>query len=285
MSVAAQPDHACVRSALEQAAARLGDSESAVLDAQLLLAHVLGKTRTWLYTWPDAALAEADLQRVDALVAARAAGSPIAYLLGSRDFWSLTLQVNTAVLIPRPETELLVQTALELGPSGPALVADLGTGSGAIALALASERPQWQLHATEFSAAALAVAEQNRQTLGFANVCMLAGSWCEPLPASGYDLIVSNPPYIAEDDLHLQQGDLRFEPRSALVAGAAGLQDIVDITAQALTRLKPAGRLLLEHGWQQGPAVRSVLQEVGYVQVQTILDAGGRERVTLGCKP
>lgn len=285
MSAAAQPRQECVRSALEQAAARLGDSDSAALDARLLLAHVLGKTRTWLYAWPDAVLAEADLQRFYTLVAARAAGSPIAYLLGTREFWSLTLQVNSAVLIPRPETELLVQIALELGPQGPARVADLGTGSGAIALALARERPQWQLHATEFSAAALAVAEQNRQALGFANVSMLAGSWCEPLPASGYDLIVSNPPYIAEDDLHLQQGDVRFEPRSALVAGAAGLQDIVAISAQALPRLKPAGCLLLEHGWQQGTAVRALLQEAGFVQVRTQLDMGGRERVTLGYKP
>jgi release factor glutamine methyltransferase len=285
MSAASSTDHACVRRALEQAAAKLGDSDSAALDVQLLLAHVLGKTRTWLYAWPEAAVAEADLQRFDALVAARAAGTPIAYLVGTREFWSLALQVSTAVLIPRPETELLVQTALELGPPGPALVADLGTGSGAVALALASERPQWELHATEFSAAALAVAEQNRQALGFSNVRVLAGSWCEPLLYPSYDLIVSNPPYIAEDDPHLQQGDLRFEPHSALVAGAEGLQDIVDIAAQALLRLKAAGCLLLEHGWQQGPAVRALLQETGFVQVQTRLDTAGRERVTTGCKP
>lgn len=285
MSAAAEPGHVCIGSVLEQAAARLCDSDSAALDAQLLLAHVLGKTRTWLYAWPERMVDAQDLQRFEALVAARAAGTPIAYLLGTRDFWSLTLQVNNAVLIPRPETEILVQAALELGPPGPAQVADLGTGSGAIALALASERPQWSVHATESSARALTVAEQNRVALGLANVHMLGGSWCNPLPPGEFDLILSNPPYIAEDDAHLQQGDVRFEPRSALVAGAVGLQDIADVAAQALPRLKRAGWLLLEHGWQQGAAVRSVLQKTGYVEVQTRLDSGGRERMTMGCKP
>lgn len=282
---AAAISQACIRRVLEQAAARLGDSDSAQLDARLLLSHVLGKSRTWLYAWPEAEVGDSALQRFHALLEARAAGTPMAYLLGTREFWSLALQVSPAVLIPRPETELLVQTALELGPAGPALVADLGTGSGAIALALASERPQWQLHATELSRDALAIAEHNRQSLGLANVCMLAGSWCEPLPAGDYDLILSNPPYIADGDEHLQRGDVRFEPRSALVAGDAGLQDIRALAAQALSRLKPAGWLLVEHGWQQGAAVRAILQDAGYTQARTCKDLGGNERMTMGCKP
>lgn len=286
MRAAAQP-RSCVRATLEQAAACLADSDSdsAALDAQLLLAHVLGKNRTWLYAWPEAAVTTPDLQRFDALLAARAAGTPVAYLLGSREFWSLNLQVSPAVLIPRPETELLVQTALELGPAGPALVADLGTGSGAIALALASERLQWQLHATDASADALAVAQCNLAALGLANVKILHGNWCDPLPVHNYDLILSNPPYIAEDDKHLQQGDLRFEPRAALVAEAAGLQDILDLAPPALLRLKQGGWLLLEHGWQQGAAVRSTLQLAGFQQVETRCDPAGRERMTIGCKP
>jgi release factor glutamine methyltransferase len=285
MSAAAISLQTSVRQVLDQASVRLRASDSAALDAQLLLAHALGKSRTWLYAWPEAAVDAAALQGFHGLLEARAAGTPVAYLLGKQEFWSLTLQVSPAVLIPRPDTELLVQTALELGPAGPALVADLGTGSGAIALALASERPQWQLHATDLSDAALAVAGRNREALGLANVRMLSGSWCEPLQAGDYDLILSNPPYIAADDVHLAQGDLRFEPRSALVAHNEGLADIVILAAQALPRLKRAGWLLIEHGWQQGPAVRALLQQDGYVQVQTRLDAGGRERMTMGCKP
>lgn len=274
-----------VRRVLEHAAAALAGSDSAVLDAQLLLAHALGQSRTWLYAWPDAPVDAAALQRFHALLAARATGTPVAYLLGRREFWSLVLKVSPAVLIPRPETELLVETALALLPSGAALVADLGTGSGAIALALASERPQWQVHATELSLEAMAIAEDNRQSLGLDNVLMLPGSWCEPLPRTGYDLVLSNPPYIDAGDAHLREGDLRFEPRSALVAGEAGLQDLRVLATQAIARLKSAGWLLVEHGWQQGAAVRALLQAAGYVEVRTRRDAGGRERMTMGRKP
>lgn len=274
-----------VRRLLELAEALLGNSDSAALDAQLLLAHALGRNRTWLYARPEAMVDAAALQRFDTLVTARAAGTPVAYLLGTREFWSLPLQVSPAVLIPRPETELLVQTALELGPQGPAQIADLGTGSGAIALALASERPHWHVYATELSAAALAVAEGNRQTLELANVSLLQGTWCEPLPVIALDLIVSNPPYLAEDDEHLGRGDVRFEPRSALVAADSGMQDFRNIAMQAPSRLRRGGWLLLEHGWQQGAAVRSLLQGTGFVQVATRRDAAGRERMTMGRKP
>lgn len=281
-AVAASP--CTVRALLEHGTARLASSDSATLDAQLLLAAALGKTRTWLYAWPDAVLQPEVVQQFDTLLEARAAGTPVAYLLGTREFWSLPLRVSPAVLIPRPETELLVETALALGPRGAARVADLGTGSGAIALALASERPLWTVHATDTSDAALAVAEGNRQALALGNVRFLAGSWCEPLPAAAYDLILSNPPYIAADDEHLQQGDVRFEPRQALVAGEDGLQDIRDLATQALPRLAAGGWLLVEHGWQQGSAVRALLQQAGYREVATQRDAGGRDRMTMGCR-
>lgn len=285
MSAVAALADTTVQALLEQAGRVLQESDSAQLDARLLLAEVLGKSRTWLYAWPEASVDAAAVERFQCLLAARAAGTPIAYLLGRREFWSLDLEVNPAVLIPRPDTELLVETALALGPAGPAQVADLGTGSGAIALALASERPAWHLYATDQSAAALQVAERNRQRLGFVNVELLQGSWCQPLPAVDFDLIVSNPPYLAQDDAHLDQGDLRFEPRTALVAADAGLHDLGCIARQTLSRLKPGGWLLLEHGWAQGAAVRALLAEAGYRQLATHCDAAGHERVSVGARP
>jgi release factor glutamine methyltransferase len=276
---------ATVRSTLAAAVARLGAAETGMLDAQLLLAHALGRTRTWLYAWPDAVLEPAALEHFETLLQARVAGQPVAYLTGTREFWSLELQVDPGVLIPRPETELLVQSALELTLPARAVVADLGTGSGAIALALATERPAWQIHAVDSSAAALEVAGRNVAALGLHNVSLLQGSWCALLPAAAYDLIISNPPYIAADDPHLQQGDLRFEPQSALVATGNGLDDISCIAGQARDRLVAGGWLLLEHGWKQGEAVRALLQQAGYVQVQTRHDLGQQERVTMGRKP
>lgn len=286
MNAGAPAAGSSVRALLAQSVACLRGSDSAALDAQLLLAQAMGKSRTWLYAWPDADVDSATMQRFAALLAARAAGTPVAYLLGQREFWSLPLEVGPAVLIPRPETELLVETALELGPAGPARVADLGTGSGAIALALAHERALWQLYATDRSAEALAVARCNRDRLGLERqVQCLAGSWCEPLPPQPFDLIVSNPPYLAADDPHLLQGDLRFEPRSALVAAGDGLQDIRDLATQALPRLKSGAWLLVEHGQEQGRAVRALFAAAGYGRIETRPDAAGRERLTLGCKP
>jgi release factor glutamine methyltransferase len=214
----------------------------------------------------------------------RAHGQPIAYLVGTREFWKLELQVSPAVLIPRPETELLVELALQMLPAQKANVADLGTGSGAIALALASERTNWDVVATELHAPALAVAQGNARRLKLANLILLEGCWCEPLHDATYSLIVSNPPYIDSDDPHMQQGDLRFEPRTSLVAANHGLADIEIIAQQASVKLIPGGYLLLEHGLQQGAAVRNILEQLGYTGVKTCQDYGGRDRVTLGRK-
>ena len=271
---------------LQQALARATDnlhaSPSALLDAQVLLAEVLQVNRSWLYAWPEQQLDAAQQQQFDALCARRALGEPVAYLLGRRDFWSLTVKTTPAVLIPRPETETLVELALQLGSLESGAIADLGTGSGAIALALATERPQWQVHATELSAAALAVAQTNFQESVLPNLQLLAGSWCAPLPKIKFSMIVSNPPYIDAADAHLEQGDVRFEPRCALVAAGNGLADLQEIAQQARTCLQAQGWLLLEHGWQQGEQTRFILTALGYTGVTTHQDQGGRERVTAG---
>jgi release factor glutamine methyltransferase len=273
-----------VGTALRTAAAALDGSESAALDAQLLLASVLGKPRSWLYTWPEQPLAASTARDFEGLVRRRAAGEPVAYLVGTREFWSLPLRVSPAVLIPRPETETLVRAVLERLPSGRQRVADLGTGSGAIALALARERPQWELHATDRSQQALQQAQDNVRALGLA-VRLHLGDWLEALPACRFDALVSNPPYLAGSDPHLQQGDLRFEPRSALVAADDGHSDLNRLAAAAPAHLEEGGWLLLEHGWQQGSAVRALLSAHGFVAIDTRCDEGGRERVTLGQWP
>jgi release factor glutamine methyltransferase len=273
-----------VAATLAHATNLLCESDSAALDAQILLAHVLGNTRTWLYTWPDYALDATEQLKFHDLCLLRAQGHPIAYLVGKREFWNLELQVNPAVLIPRPETELLVELTLQLLSADKANVADLGTGSGAIALALANERSGWNVVATELHPQALAVAQANAQQLQLANLTLLAGNWCEPLHDDAYDLIASNPPYIDSDDPHVQQGDLRFEPRTALIAANHGLADIAIIAQQAMAKLVRGGYLLLEHGWQQGAAVRKILELLGYNDIQTCQDYGGKDRVTLGRK-
>lgn len=271
-----------VRQALVEAAAQLQASDSALLDAQVLLSHVLHKPRSWLYAWPEQQLSEANLQEFRALYARRVSGEPVAYLIGKRAFWTFELQVSPAVLIPRPETETLVETALELGIDLRGRVADLGTGSGAIALALAMARPDWEIYATELSAAAYAVAAANFQASPCRNLHLLAGSWCEPLPGRDFAMIVSNPPYIDAADPHLEQGDVRFEPSTALVAAEQGLADLRQIASTARGYLRPGGWLLLEHGWQQGSAVRQLLDELGYTGIRTDRDPGDRERVTSG---
>lgn len=275
---------ATIRDALQQAADRFTTSDSAALDAQLLLAHVLGKERSYLYTWPDRKLTREQQRSFDALCARRAKGEPVAYLLGRRGFWKAELEVNPAVLIPRPETELLVELALQLGAELEGKVADLGTGSGAIAIALAGERPDWQVYATELSAEAQSVAATNFRNAGLPNLSLLAGSWCSPLPAHDFVLIASNPPYIDEHDPHLGQGDVRFEPRSALVAADNGMADLCRIAEQSRDYLVEDGWLLLEHGWQQGSAVRRLLEGLGYTAVATHFDHSNRERVTVGRK-
>ena len=252
-------------------------------DAALLLAHALGKSRSWLFAHADDALGEAEAARFDVLLARRAAGEPVAYLTGWRGFWTLELAVTPATLVPRPETELLVDLALARLPvDAPVRVADLGTGSGAIALAIASERPLAQVLATDASSAALDVARGNAARNGIGNVAFRLGSWLQPLGEDTFDLIASNPPYIAEGDPHLARGDLRFEPAMALSCGADGLDAIRVIVRDAPACLRPGGWLLLEHGWDQGDAVRALLAAAGFVDVATERDLEQRDRVSLG---
>ncbi len=219
------------------------------------------------------------------LPAARRGGEPVAYILGQQGFWKIDLEVAPHTLIPRPDTELLVETALELQPASPAKVLDLGTGTGAIALALASDRPAWQVTAVDRVEEAAALAERNRQRLGLGNAQVRVSHWFDSLAGERFDLIVSNPPYIAAADPHLVAGDVRFEPSSALVAGADGLDDLRVIAAQAPAHLLPGGWLLLEHGYDQAAAVRALLAEQGFIEVASRTDLGGHERITLGRLP
>ncbi|MRI32203.1 peptide chain release factor N(5)-glutamine methyltransferase [Endozoicomonas sp. OPT23] len=259
-------------------------SDTARLDAQILLCHVLQKDNSYLFTWPDKELTEPQLEAFHQLIEQRAQGTPVAYLTGERDFWSLKLKVNPSVLIPRPDTEHLVEIALNQQLPENALVADLGTGSGAIALSLAKENRNWRVMTVDRFPEPLATAEENAQLNQIANVEFLLGSWCEPLP-DNMDMIVSNPPYIREDDEHLNQGDVQFEPITALTAGADGLDDIRLISAQAFQKLKQGGWLLLEHGFDQGRDIRSILTEDGLIDARTEQDLAGHDRVTLARRP
>ncbi|MBD9469828.1 peptide chain release factor N(5)-glutamine methyltransferase [Pseudoxanthomonas sp. PXM01] len=268
--------------ALRAASARLSGPD-ARHEAEHLLLHVLGRDRAWLFAHGDDPLPGPEALAFEALLARREAGEPLAYLLGRRGFWTLDLQVSPATLIPRPETERLVELALERLPADHRLrVADLGTGTGAIALAIASERPQAEVVATDFSEAALQVAQQNARSNEVANVVFRHGSWLAPLARERFDLIASNPPYIADGDPHLGQGDLRFEPPAALSSGADGLDAIREIVATAPSHLLPGGWLLLEHGWEQGEAIRGLLQAAGFIDVATEVDLEQRDRVSLG---
>ena len=255
-------------------------------EAELLLVHALRQSRAWLYAHAGDPVDSTASAALHSLLQRRAAGEPLAYLTGTRAFWTLDLEVSPAVLIPRSETECLVELALQRLPEDKAMrVADLGTGSGAIALALARERPFAQVLATDTSAAALAVARGNAERLGMDNIGFARGDWCAALGAAAFDLIVSNPPYIAADDPHLAIGDLRFEPTAALVAGDDGLDAIRIIVRDAIRHLRPDGWLLLEHGWEQGPAVRDLLAAAGFVQIAGERDLEDRERVSLGRRP
>jgi release factor glutamine methyltransferase len=266
------------------AAARL-PGDTGRIDAELLLGHSLGKTRSYLYTWPEQDVGAAEEAHFSALLAARRAGEPIAYLTGRREFWSLDLQVDRNVLIPRPETEVLVAWALALELPVDAAISDWGTGSGAIALALASERPGWTILATDESSAALAVAETNGARLGLANVHFVLADWGSGMAADSLDLVVSNPPYVAADDPHLGEGDLRFEPQSALVSGPEGLESLRRIAKDAARVLRPGGWLLLEHGHDQAGVVADLLAAEGFTAIECRRDLAGIERVSGGCRP
>ncbi|MEQ9462078.1 MAG: peptide chain release factor N(5)-glutamine methyltransferase [Haliea sp.] len=264
---------------------RAGDElpgDSPRRDAEILLGHLLEKPRSWLYAWPEHRLSAAQAADFAALLEQRRCGTPVAYLTGEREFWSLPLRVTEATLIPRPETETLVEWALELVLPATAAVLDLGTGSCAIALALATERSAWQVTATDVSAAALAVAEDNARRLCPGRVRLLSSDWFAAVSGERFELIVSNPPYVESDSPWLGSGDVRFEPRSALVAGDSGLDDLRQLAAGAPAHLRPGGWLLLEHGFQQGEAVRQLLVAAGFDQVTTRRDLGGRERITGG---
>ncbi|MCF6337654.1 MAG: peptide chain release factor N(5)-glutamine methyltransferase [Gammaproteobacteria bacterium] len=260
-----------------------GLREHSQLDAEMLLAHALGQTRTFLRTWPERAPEPVHLTQFRTLLTRRCLGEPVAYLIGKRDFWDMTLTVSPHTLIPRPETETLVERALEkIPPNASWRIADLGTGSGAIALAIARERPHCQIVATDISAAALTVARNNAARLKISNVRFAEGRWCEPLANEHFEIIISNPPYIHADDPHLQQGDLRFEPLTALQSGPDGLADIRIICAEARQHLRSPGWLLLEHGYNQGTTVLAILHKQGYQQVQTEKDLAQNDRISLG---
>ena len=272
-----------IDAALRDARSRLSDSPSAALDADLLLCHVLGKARSYLFTWPERELDARQQSRFSSLLARRIQGEPVAHLIGEREFFGHLFRVTADTLIPRPDTETLVEKALALDVPAEAQVVDLGTGTGAIGVSLALARPDWHVTLVDLSEAALQVAADNAHRLGAAVTC-LQGSWLSPCPGP-FDLIISNPPYIEESDHHLDEGDVRFEPRSALVAPNKGLADLAAITQQAAGKLVAGGWLLLEHGFEQGEAVRTLLTQAGFVQVGTVQDLGGNDRVTFGQHP
>ncbi|WP_422528680.1 peptide chain release factor N(5)-glutamine methyltransferase [Serratia fonticola] len=270
---------------LKTATLRLTHSDSAKRDAEILLGFVTGRARTYLLAFGETPLTAEQAEKLRGLLARRERGEPVAYLVGEREFWSLPLSVSPATLIPRPDTECLVELALERLPATPCAILDLGTGTGAIALALASERPDCQLTGIDLQPEAVALAQHNAQKLAINNARFLQGSWFTPVAGQKFALIASNPPYIDEADPHLAQGDVRFEPGSALVAAEQGLADLAAIVQQAADYLEPQGWLLLEHGWQQGENVRTLLNAEGFIAVATHRDYGGNDRVTLGQKP
>ncbi|MDX1599664.1 MAG: peptide chain release factor N(5)-glutamine methyltransferase [Marinobacter sp.] len=258
--------------------------ESPRLDAELLLSYVTGLSRTSFRAWPERQVTASEAKRFEALVQQRACGHPVAHLLGEQEFWSLPLKVNGSTLIPRPDTECLVEAALGLPLPDNARVLDLGTGTGAIALALASERRGWRVVACDAVASAVELASENARRLDLP-VNVVLSHWFDNLPPGRFDLIVSNPPYIASGDHHLGEGDVRFEPASALVAGEDGLDDIRAIVAASAEWLNIGGWLMVEHGFDQGDAVRALFRQAGLVAVETRRDYGDRDRLTLGQWP
>ncbi|WP_298622827.1 peptide chain release factor N(5)-glutamine methyltransferase [uncultured Legionella sp.] len=276
-----------IRTAIERAMQQLGTQhEESRLDAELLLIHVINKNRAYLYAHPEVLLSQEQLEAYQQLVAKRAAGTPIAYLTGFRDFWSLNLKVNEHTLIPRHETELLVELILDLVPDlSNTVILDMGTGSGAIALAIAQERPHWKITACDFSQEALKIAEENAERHKITNISFYHSDWFEHLPPQKYHAIVSNPPYIAEQDPHLNQGDIRFEPLSALASGQEGLADLQYIIQHSFEYLLPDGLLLLEHGYDQKSQLRAILDKSGYKNVRCWQDIQGQDRVSGGKRP
>ncbi|NOU52527.1 peptide chain release factor N(5)-glutamine methyltransferase [Pseudoalteromonas sp. JBTF-M23] len=256
-------------------------SDSPKLDSEVLLLHVINKPKSYLFAWPDSELSDEQQVEYCKLIKRRQVGEPVAHIIGEREFWSLPLEVNPSTLIPRPDTETLVEYALDLALPEHAEVLDLGTGTGAIALALASEKPQWHITALDFSVDAVALAKRNQLKLGFENVHIEQSNWYSAVGDCKFDLIVSNPPYIEQDDQHLSQGDVRFEPLSALVADDAGMADIKVIISQGRKHLNQGGYVLIEHGYQQATKLQQYFAQMSYSNILTIKDMAGCDRVTL----
>lgn len=267
---------------LQRQSRQLLTGDDAALEIDMLLAYVLGKNRSFLRTWPEHCLNDTQFDQYHQLLQQRLEGKPLAYILGERGFWRLSLQVNSAVLIPRPDTECMVEAVLKLGDGQVWRVADLGTGSGAIALSLALEHPEWDVTATDISADSLAIAQQNALKHQLTNITFLQGSWFEPLTGL-YHCLVSNPPYIAADDPHL--ADLTHEPQHALVAAENGMADLAHIVRLSNDFLHKNGWLVVEHGFEQGTAVRALFTAAGFQQVTTEYDYGGNPRYSYGQKP
>lgn len=256
-----------------------GISPSPRLDVEVLLAKVLKRERAYLYTWPEKVLSEDERSRFDDYFVRRLRGEPVAYIVGSREFWSLELAVDPSTLIPRPDTECLVECALSLPVYSTVL--DLGTGTGAIALAIASERPAARVIGVDREPKAVALAQRNAQHNKISNAWFFCSNWFDIFVALRFDLIVSNPPYIDTNDVHLRQGDVRFEPASALVADKQGLAEVEKIISRAGLYLKPRACLVIEHGWQQAAAVRRLFKQHHYDGIETHQDLAGRDRLTL----
>lgn len=258
-------------------------SSTARLDAEVLLAHILECTRTYLYAYPEKTLTENQWTTYQQHLNLRKEGKPVAYLVGNREFWSLSLDVNESTLIPRPETERLVEVTLQLlGAKEQATILDLGAGSGAIALAIASERPDWQIYASDASITAIETARKNAAKLNLNNIHIYHSDWFRSLPPKKFDAIVSNPPYIARHDPHLSQGDVRFEPESALISGEDGFTALRHIIQESPKHLAANGLLLLEHGYDQKESIIEALKQFKYANVQSWQDCSGCDRVSGG---
>jgi release factor glutamine methyltransferase len=257
--------------------------DSPQLEAEILLSLALGKNRSYLKAWPEHEVSREQAGCFDHLVHKRNEGTPIAYITGQREFWSRDFAVNPDVLIPRPETELLIEVALTLIPqSTPLKVIDLGTGSGVIAITLAAEKPLIEVTAVDISSGALNVAQINARTHRTENITFIQSHWFDQIKACSFDLVVSNPPYIAPEDPHLLMGDVRFEPQNALIAANRGLEDIEKIACEARSHLQPQGHLLIEHGYNQHNEVQAIFHEYDYQNIQTYRDLSGHPRLTYG---
>ncbi|OCG31868.1 protein-(glutamine-N5) methyltransferase, release factor-specific [Gilliamella sp. Choc4-2] len=267
---------------LKYASQTLIESESPKRDAEILLSFVTHKTRTFLMAFSETLLTSDELTALEANLRRRQKGEPIAYITGEKEFWSLKFKVSNSTLIPRPDTEKLVELGLEFLPKVPCEVLDLGTGTGAIAIAMATERPDSLFTAVEKNRDALILAQQNATQIGVDNVYFLQGDWYKPIKSRKFSMIISNPPYIEPSDIHLSQGDVRFEPKSALVSEDKGLADIRLIVQGATRHLTQYGWLLIEHGWKQGEDVQTIFKQHGFQLVETFQDYSGNDRVTLG---